>query len=43
LVTNGDVVPGADLVEMSVGPAHRRLDREMQLVEPDCEWHFDAA
>ncbi len=36
-------VPGADLIEVSIGPAHRGLDREMQTVEPDCERHLDPA
>ena len=36
-------VAGADLVEMAVGPAHCRLDDQMQPVEPDCERHLDAA
>jgi hypothetical protein len=34
---------GANLLEVRVGPAHRRLDRKMQTVEPDRERHFDAA
>src|SRR5258708_38725661 len=41
-ITPSDVA-GADLVEMTVRPAHRRLDGEMQTVEPDVEWHFDTA
>src|SRR5260370_28382163 len=36
-------VAGADLVEMTVRPAHRRLDREVQTVEPDVERHLDTA
>ena len=36
-------VAGADLVEMAVGPAHGRLDGQMQPVEPDFERHLDAA
>ena len=36
-------VTGAKLVEMAVGPAHGRLDGQMQPVEPDVERHLDAA
>ena len=31
------------IIEVGVGPAHGRLDREMQAVEPDIERHLDAA
>jgi hypothetical protein len=34
---------GADLIEVAVGPAHRRLDCKMETVEPDRERHFEAA
>ncbi len=30
----------ADLIKVGVGPAHARLDREMQAVEPDIERHL---
>src|ERR1700741_1042436 len=33
----------ADFVQMTVGPAHGCLDSQMQPVEPDIEWHLDAA
>ncbi len=33
----------ADLVEMAVGLAHSGLDRQVQPIEPDIEWHLDAA
>src|SRR4249920_164102 len=33
-------VAGADLIEMAVGPAHGRLDSQMQPVEPDVERHL---
>jgi hypothetical protein len=33
----------ADFVQMAVGPAHGCLDGQMQPVEPDIEWHLDAA
>ena len=36
-------VARADLIEVGVGPAHGRLDREMQTVEPDIERHLEAA
>src|SRR4030095_12636078 len=36
-------LPSADFVEMAVGPAHRRLDREVQPVERYIERHLNAA
>jgi hypothetical protein len=30
-------------VEMAVGPAHGGLNGQMQPVEPDIEWHINAA
>src|SRR5258705_2829293 len=36
-------VTGAKLVEMAVGPAHGRLDGQVQPVESDVERHLDAA
>jgi hypothetical protein len=33
----------ADLVKMTVGPAHYGLDGKMQPVEPNVERHLDAA
>src|ERR1700752_1612271 len=33
----------ADLVQMAVGPAHGCLDGQIQPLEPDVEWHLDAA
>src|SRR5947209_614248 len=33
----------ADFVKMAVGPAHGRLDGQVQPIEPDVEWHLDAA
>jgi hypothetical protein len=36
-------ITGAQLVEMAVGPAHGGLNGQMQPVEPDVEWHINAA
>ena len=33
----------ADLIEMAVGPAHGRLDGQVQPIEPDVERHLDTA
>src|SRR6185436_15671786 len=32
---------GSKLVEVTVGPAHRGLDHEMQTIEPEIERHLD--
>jgi hypothetical protein len=34
---------GPNLIEVAIGPAHRRLDCKMQMIEPDRERHFEAA
>jgi hypothetical protein len=31
------------LVKVAVGPAHCGLDRQVQAIETDIEWHLDAA
>lgn len=36
-------IADADLVEMRVGPAHRRLDEEMQAIKPYIERRLDTA
>jgi len=36
-------IAGADPVEMTVGPAHRGLDRQMQAIEPDGIRYLDTA
>ena len=36
-------IAGTNLVQMTVGPTHRCLDRKMQAIESDIEWDFDAA
>lgn len=36
-------IGGADLVKVAIGPAHCGLDRQMQTIEPNVEWHLDAA
>jgi hypothetical protein len=36
-------IGGADLVKVAIGPAHCGLDRQVQTIEPNVEWHLDAA
>jgi ribose 5-phosphate isomerase A len=36
-------IAGTNLIEMTVGPAHGRLDGQVQAVEADVERHLDAA
>lgn len=36
-------VAGANFMAGGIGPAHRRLDRERQAVEPDCQGNFETA
>jgi hypothetical protein len=36
-------IAGTNLMEVTVGPAHRGLDRKMQTIAPQCQRHLDAA
>jgi len=36
-------VASANLIEVRVGPAHGGLDCQMQAIEPNRDWHLDAA